>query len=231
MTIPQQFLDALGIDLDSARDHMSHMSRRARKSGLRMTREARRRMPEIRVRDARHAMDSVPPAYVWIALGLVGAAVIASLMRSRGARRGGRVGDVMVKHVMTIEGSATLQEAAERMREANVGVLPVVDAGRLRGVITDRDLVVRGMARGMDAAQTPVRYIASEDLACARADWDVEDAMQVMADCQVGRLPVVDDDNRVIGIVTLSSLALRSDEDHEALETAQEVSRRSARMA
>jgi CBS domain-containing protein len=230
MTIAEQILDTLGLDFDSARDRVTHMSRRARKTGTRMSREARRRMPEMHVRDARHAVENVPPAYLWIGLGLIGAAVIASLMRNRGLG-GQRVGDVMVRNVTTIEAAETLQEAALRMREANVGVLPVVDAGRLRGVITDRDLVVRGMARGMDAAQTPVRYIASEDLACARADWDVEDAMQLMADCQVGRLPVVDDDNRVIGILTLSSLALRSDEDREALETAQEVSRRSARVS
>lgn len=236
MTLSQQFLDALGIDLDTARDRLNDASRRARKTGTRLGKQARRRMPEMRVsevrmRDARQAIEGVPPAYLWIGLGLLGAAVIATLMRNRLPGGGRRVGDVMVKNVLTIEASATLQEAAQRMREANIGVLPVVDAGRLRGVVTDRDLVVRGMARGMDAAQTPVRYIASEDLACARADWDVEDAMQVMSDCQVGRLPVVDDDNRVIGIVTLSSLALRSNEEHEALETAQEVSRRSARMA
>lgn len=226
MTIGQQFLDALGVDLDTTRDRLNHAG------GLRMTRDVRRHMPEVRMRDARAAIEGVPPAYLWIGLGLIGAAVVATLMRNRlPGLRGRRVGDVMVKNVLTIQASATLQEAAQRMREANVGVLPVVDAGRLRGVITDRDLVVRGMARGMDAAQTPVRYIASEDLACARADWDVEDAMQVMSDCQVGRLPVVDDDNRVVGIVTLSSLALRSNEEHEALEIAQEVSRRSARMA
>jgi CBS domain-containing protein len=229
MTIAQQFLDALGMDVDTARHRLSDAGRRAQKTGMQITREARRQLPALGLRNGRHAID-IPQAYLWIGLGLLGAMAIATLMRSRAAG-GSRVGDVMVRNVLTIEASATLQEAAQRMREGNVGVLPVVDAGRLRGVITDRDLVVRGMARGMDAAQTPVRYIASEDLACARADWDVEDAMQVMADCQVGRLPVVDDDNRVIGIVTLSSLALRSDEEREALETAQEVSRRSARIS
>lgn len=230
MTLAEQFRDALGIDFDTARHRLTDAGRRAQKTGMRMTREARRQIPDIRMRQARDTIEGVPQTYLWIGLGLLGAAVIATLMRGR-TGSGTSVGDVMVRNVLTIEASATLLEAAQKMREANVGVLPVVDAGRLRGVVTDRDLVVRGMARGMDAAQTPVRYIASEDLACARADWDVEDAMQVMADCQVGRLPVVDDDNRVIGIVTLSSLALRSDEEHEALETAQEVSRRSARMA
>jgi predicted transcriptional regulator len=229
MTTVQQLFNALGIDFDATRDRVDHAARRARTTGGRVTREARRYLPPVSVRQARQGLDDIPPAYLWIGLGLLGAAAVAVLMRNRATNRS--VGDVMVRNVVTIDASATLLEAAQRMREANVGVLPVVDAGRLRGVITDRDLVVRGMARGLDTSQTQVRHIASEDLACAREDWDVEDAMQVMADCQVGRLPVVDDDNRVIGIVTLSSLALRGNEADEALETAQEVSRRSARTA
>jgi CBS-domain-containing membrane protein len=65
----------------------------------------------------------------------------------------------------------------------------------------------------------------------ARPDWTVSDAMRVMSECQIGRLPVTDEHRRVIGIVTLGSLALRSKEEDDALETAQEVSRRSARAA
>jgi IMP dehydrogenase len=87
------------------------------------------------------------------------------------------------------------------------------------------------MARNMDVASTPVRYVATDELACARPDWDIEEALQVMGDCQIGRLPVVDEQDRVIGIVTLSSLALRSREQRDALHTAQEVSRRSARLS
>jgi predicted transcriptional regulator len=231
MTTAQQLLETLGIDYDDAARRFTRASRRAQRTGARWGRLARERLPEMR--NAPMALNGVPPAYLWIGAGILGAAVMAAMMRNggRSANRGRTVGDVMVKDVLTIEASASIQEAAQRMREANVGVLPVVEAGRLRGVITDRDLVIRGLARGMDPAQTPVRYIATEDLACARADWDVEDAMQVMSDCQVGRLPVIDDEHRVIGIVTLSSLALRSREQTEALDTAKEVSKRSARSA
>ena len=117
------------------------------------------------------------------------------------------------------------------MREGNVGVLPVVENGRLRGVVTDRDIVVRGIAEGAVPAMTPVGECTSWDIVCARADSPIDEAMEVMGECQVGRLPVVDSDNRVIGIVTLSSLALRSPSQEEALEAAQEVSKRSARAA
>ena len=141
------------------------------------------------------------------------------------------VGDVMVGDVLTIDASASVMEAAQRMRDGNVGVLPVTDEGRLRGIVTDRDLVVRGMAEGADPVSMRVGDCATWDIVCARRDSTIDEAMEVMAECQIGRLPVVDADNRVIGIVTLSSLALRSRKQDDALETAQEVSKRSARAA
>jgi CBS domain-containing protein len=87
------------------------------------------------------------------------------------------------------------------------------------------------MADGVDPALTRVAECATWDIICAQAESSLEDAMEVMADSRIGRLPVVDADNRVIGILTLSSLALRSSRQGEALETAQEVSKRSARAA
>jgi CBS domain-containing protein len=117
------------------------------------------------------------------------------------------------------------------MRDGNVGVLPVVENGRLRGIITDRDLVVRGMADDAAPSMTRVGECATWDIICARGDSTIDEAMEVMAECQIGRLPVVDTDNRVIGIMTLSSLALRSAKEEDTLETAQEVSKRSSRAA
>ena len=158
-------------------------------------------------------------------------AATAALLLRRRARTGRSIGDVMVDDVLTIDASASLTEAAQRMRDGNVGVLPVVEDGRLRGIVTDRDLVVRGMAEGVDPDMMRVGECATWDIVCARRDSTIDEAMEVMAECQIGRLPVVDVDNRVIGIVTLSSLALRSRKQDDALETAQEVSKRSARAA
>ncbi len=140
-----------------------------------------------------------------------------------------KVGDVMVHDVVTIRPSASLVEAAKRMREANVGVLPVVEDGEVRGVITDRDLVVRAIARNADLQSTPVGDCSTADTICAHPDWDVDQAMQTMAREQIGRLPVIGDGNRLVGIVTLSSLAFRSREDQETLEAAKQVSRRSVK--
>ena len=139
-----------------------------------------------------------------------------------------KIRDVMVHDVVAIDPSASLAEAAQLMREANVGILPVVDDGQVCGVITDRDLVVRAIAGGADLTSTPVGECATGDPVVAHPDWDLDQAMDAMARAQIGRLPVIDDDT-LAGIVTLGSLALRSKKDKETLAAAKAVSRRSAK--
>jgi CBS domain-containing protein len=141
------------------------------------------------------------------------------------------VRDVMVKDVVTIEATASLTDAARRMDTANIGMLPVVDHGRVKGVITDRDIVIRAVARAVDPRTTTVGDCLSGGTISAHPDWTTDRAMQAMAQAQVGRLPVLDDDDELVGVVTLSSMAFRAPEKREALAAAQEVSRRSARRA
>ena len=155
--------------------------------------------------------------------------VLARRLKRAGGRNGRTVREVMILDVLTVDGSATVVEAAQKKQTANIGVLPVVHDGVLRGVVTDRDLVVRAIARGANPATTRVADCATRDIVCARAESTIDEAREVMADYQVGRLPVVDESNRVIGIVTLGSLALRSKGGDETLRAATEVSRRSAR--
>ena len=167
--------------------------------------------------------------------GLIAASAAAAALifrrRARASASGRTVGDVMVDDVLTVDASAPLWQAAQLMRDGNVGVLPVVENGKLRGIVTDRDLVIRGLAEGADPTGMHVGDCATWDIVCARSESPVEEAMEVMAECQIGRLPVVDRDSHVVGIVTLSSLALRSRKKDDALVTAQEVSKRSARSA
>lgn len=141
------------------------------------------------------------------------------------------VNDVMIRDVVTIDASATLLQAAEAMRDANVGMLPVMEGDVLRGIVTDRDLVVRAMTRDIRPSDVSVEECLSEPPRCAEPDWSLDEAMEEMTRQQVGRLPIVAAGGLVLGVVTLSSLALRSPKQQEALETAQEVSRRSARVA
>jgi CBS domain-containing protein len=172
-----------------------------------------------------------PNSWYWFAGGLAAAIAMMVGWRRRGLLpwQGRRVEDVMVRNVQTIDASMNITQAAQRMRDANVGVLPVVDAGRLRGIVTDRDLVIRGMATGVDPTSMRVSDVATHSLVAARPDWPLQKAMDTMSSHQIGRLPVIDDHDRVVGMVTLSSLALRSPQQTEALDTAKEVSRRSAR--
>jgi CBS domain-containing protein len=135
----------------------------------------------------------------------------------------------MIPHVVTIGPTDSLAEAARTMADANVGMLPVVENERVRGVITDRDIVVRAVAREADAAATQVSECLTDNVICAHPEWTADEAMNAMGDAQIGRLPVVDEEDRLVGVVTLSSMALRAHDKEEALETAQEVSRRSMR--
>ena len=141
------------------------------------------------------------------------------------------VRDVMIKDVVSIDPSASLTDAARKMDDANVGMLPVVEDGKVLGVITDRDIVIRAVAREADPASTAVGDCLSGDAIVAHPEWTTDRAMQTMAQAQVGRLPVLDDEERLVGVVTLSSMAFRAPDKDEALETAQQVSKRSARRA
>ena len=173
--------------------------------------------------------------YLWLGAGALGGAVALAVGRKLlsldGMGWGRRVDEVMVREVQTLPASATIAEAARRMRDNNVGVLPIVEGDRIRAVVTDRDLVVRGLATGLDPASARAVDCATREPIAARPDWSVDRALSTMAENQVGRLPVVDEEGRVIGIVTLSSLALRSYDQEEALDAARQVSLRSARAS
>ena len=144
---------------------------------------------------------------------------------------GTKVRDVMTDRPRCVTLETPISEVAQLMESEDIGSLPVLEGDQLAGMITDRDIVVRAIAEGSLPSEARVGDFATWDIVCARPESSVDEAMEVMADCQIGRLPVVDSDNRVIGIVTLSSLALRSRKQGDALETAQQVSKRSARIA
>ena len=118
---------------------------------------------------------------------------------------GTTVGDVLSPDVVSISSARTVREAAELMRVADIGAVVVARAGRLVGLVTDRDLVVRVLAAG-GGPDTPVAAACSPDLVTVCPDDDVADAARVMARHAVRRLPVVAGD-RVVGIVSLGDLA------------------------
>lgn len=118
-----------------------------------------------------------------------------------------KVRQIMTKEARCIGPDASLTRAASLMRELDVGSLPVCDNDRLAGMITDRDIAIRGVAEARDLSGTPVRAIMSPDVVYAFDDQDVEDAARVMEMNQIRRLPVLDHDKRLVGIVSLGDMA------------------------
>jgi len=126
---------------------------------------------------------------------------------------------VMTREVQTVRPDQPVQEAASFMLSADAGSIPVTENDRLIGMITDRDIAVRGVAKGY-GPETPVRELMTNDLVILSIDDNVEDAAAKMSSSQVRRLPVVDQDERLCGIVSLGDLSRESDSDcaTEALE-------------
>jgi CBS domain-containing protein len=130
-----------------------------------------------------------------------------------------KVSEVMTREVQTVQPHQPVQEAANFMLSADAGSIPVTEGDRLIGMITDRDIAVRGIAKGY-GPDTPVRELMTDDLVIVRADDDVQDAATKMSEAQVRRLPVIDQDERLCGIVSLGDLSREADDDcaAEALE-------------
>lgn len=131
-----------------------------------------------------------------------------------------QVADVMSRHVEFIEGDALVREAATMMGELDVGALPVGAADRLEGVLTDRDILYRVVARGLDCAAVQVRDVLTSPVVSCRPEDDVRQAMDLMAAHHVRRLPVRDAAGRVAGWVTLGDLSRRLLLDSDALQAA-----------
>ena len=129
------------------------------------------------------------------------------------------VSEVMTRNVETVRADQAVQEAASFMLSADAGSIPVVEGDRLIGMITDPDIAVRGVAKGY-GPDTPVRELMTDDLVVVRSDDSIEDAASKMSEAQVRRLPVIDSDERLCGIVNLGDLSREADDDcaEQALE-------------
>jgi CBS domain-containing protein len=136
---------------------------------------------------------------------------------------GTSIKEVMTREVRSCEPKATATEAAKLMATQDVGPIPVVEDGRLTGIVTDRDLVIRILAEGRDPNATTVGEIASRDLVTVSPDEDIDEALSRMAQNQVRRLPVVEGD-RLIGIVAQADVA-RLGKDKKTGEVVEEISR------
>ena len=133
-----------------------------------------------------------------------------------------KVKELMTRDPATLRPDSTCTDAAALMKREDCGSLPVVKDGTLVGIVTDRDIVLRGVAGGRDLAHLAVSLIMTADPVTVRPDTSAEDASKLMSEKQVRRLPVVED-GRLVGILAIGQLA-RHESANAAGETLQEVS-------
>jgi len=137
---------------------------------------------------------------------------------------GTKVQDVMTGSPRCVTPETPVAEAAQLMESEDVGALPVLDGDELAGMITDRDIVIRAIAKGKDPRGMPVREVLTREVVAVGASEDLSKALELMASYQVRRLPVVDDGNRLVGVVAQADLA-REAKEKAVGEMVEEISK------
>ena len=132
--------------------------------------------------------------------------------------------DLMSRDVKVISPDMTIEDAAKIMRDGDFGMMPVGEDDRLIGAISDRDIAIRAVAEGKGVG-TKIRDVMSEGVAWAYEDDSVEEAAKIMSERQVRRLPVVDRNKRLVGIVALGDFAVESSEIRPAAQALSEISK------
>ena len=141
-----------------------------------------------------------------------------------------RIKDIETKYPCVICPEAGLMEAAQKMKEFDVGMLPVCDGNQLIGVLTDRDITVRATAEGRDPWETKVREVMTPGVLWCYEDQNIEQCIELMERKQVRRLPVMNRAQNLVGIVSLCDLAIRSHDERLAGEVLNRVSVSTAKV-
>jgi CBS domain-containing protein len=135
-----------------------------------------------------------------------------------------RCSEVMTKNVTTCGPDTVIRDVADMMEDENVGSIPVVDNGRLVGLITDRDIVCRVIAEGRDTRTTKAREVMSEDIITCTPDDSVIDAIRKMGEHQIRRIPVCDLNGRLRGLISLGDVALEAERDRDLANALEQIS-------
>jgi CBS domain-containing protein len=134
-----------------------------------------------------------------------------------------RCRDIMTASVTTATSQMSLQQVAEMMREGDMGSIPVVDGGKLVGIVTDRDIVVRAVAEGQETA-SPIADAMTKEVFSVKPDDFAFEAIRLMGDRQVRRVPVVNEAGELAGIIAMADVALEMEDEREIAETLEEIS-------
>ena len=138
-----------------------------------------------------------------------------------------QVRDVMTRDPACVTPGATIREAAQLMQRENVGIVPVIEekgTKRLLGVVTDRDIAIRVVAEGRDGSARVSEVMSSSRISTCTPDDDVDDAMKVMANEQVRRIPIIDDRGTLVGLVAQADIVRKGHDGNRAEETVQQIS-------
>ena len=133
------------------------------------------------------------------------------------------VTDVMTRNVRTLAPGDTVAEAAKAMRELNVGVIPVCEGDKLLGMVTDRDIVIRAVAEGLDGG-TPLSTVMSSDVRTALETDDLDTVLADMASRQIRRLPVLDASQRLAGIISIGDIAVKGQDEEDVGQSLADIS-------
>jgi len=136
---------------------------------------------------------------------------------------GQSIKDVMTSDPCTIDADKSVAYAAKMMRDEDVGLAPIVEGDKLIGTLTDRDIAIRVVAEDKDPNQVTVREVASKQVVTIDPQQDLPEALRIMAKHQVRRLPVVEEDGRLVGVVAQADIA-REGDDKQTGELVQEIS-------
>lgn len=131
--------------------------------------------------------------------------------------------EIMTKSVRTASPGDTIRQVAELMRDGDMGAVPILDNGKLVGIVTDRDIVVRSVAEGIEPG-AQISSVMSGDLSTVTPDDFVFTAIRQMGDRQVRRIPVVDLDGGLAGIISMADVALETEDELEIAEALEEIS-------
>ena len=137
--------------------------------------------------------------------------------------------EVMTKDPKTCAPTDTVERAAQLMKSEDVGPIPIVgDNGKLEGIITDRDIVLKVVAEGQDPKTTTLAGVMTTDVITCTADGDIEATLDLMEDNQVRRIPVVDASGRLVGIISQADVATRLDDSEKTAELVEDISKAAA---
>jgi CBS domain-containing protein len=135
-----------------------------------------------------------------------------------------QVAEIMTRDPEVLSSDFLLKDAALKMQQLDVGMLPIKDGDRLVGMLTDRDITLRATAAGRDPTKTQVREVMTPEVIYCFEDQDVSEAAKLMQEKQIRRLPILNREKRLVGIVSLGDLAVHSREEKAVNKTIKEVS-------